>query len=218
MIHEGGGGGGGDSAPPPDRDPDECCPPIDRLNLAPVPPGTWNTTCPFAVSPTASGPLGDPRVAAVVRQCAHSFEAVLKFLAEDVFHINPASVNMFLDAADNVVAFNYQGALHFNLRYFMQSHLGIKLRFDGAAQPALDDLLAAQPPSVTDTVLASWFMTMCHELAHNGCKPHNRDFARCMQDVATSKLFPLMAALTPTRRQTMGTLLTDCITAVYSEF
>ena len=38
------------------------------------------------------------------------------------------------------------------------------------------------------TVLSFWFMTMAHELAHNGCSPHNRKFANLCEAIAAERM------------------------------
>ena len=80
----------------------------------------------------------------------HAFLSIVFNLATHVFDINGAAVNVFLDRQSGTVAFNLNGALFFNLGWFLQVHWP---SFDTEAgrERAVDD----------------WFATFCHELAHN---------------------------------------------------
>jgi hypothetical protein len=73
-----------------------------------------------------------------------------------VFGVDPAAVNIFLDKTSNTVAFNSNGSLFFNLAWFMGVHAE-KYGTVRGRQRAWD----------------SWFLTYCHELAHNLVTDHN---------------------------------------------
>lgn len=74
----------------------------------------------------------------------------------NVFGINPSAVNIFLDNRSNTVAFNLNKSLFFNLAWFMELHAD-NYHTSKGKQFALD----------------SWFLTFCHELAHNLVSDHN---------------------------------------------
>jgi hypothetical protein len=73
-----------------------------------------------------------------------------------IFTVNPSAVNIFLDRTSNTVAFNMNGSLFFNLAWYMTLHSGGWETKEGRLR-ALD----------------SWFLTYCHELAHNLVADHN---------------------------------------------
>ena len=77
-----------------------------------------------------------------------------------------ASVALFIDVDSDTVAFNHNGALFFNLRYFMQ----VSRRQDFAGRAVY------------------WFVTMAHELAHNESSEHDLAHERVMEDLIAVKL------------------------------
>ena len=56
---------------------------------------------------------------------------MLGALAGEVFSLPAGSLHVFLDADSGTVAYNSAGSLHFNLRFFMQVHLGVRWTFTG---------------------------------------------------------------------------------------
>ena len=74
----------------------------------------------------------------------------------NIFEVNPAAVNIFLDNRSNTVAFNLSGALFFNLAWFVELHLEGWNTKAGRLRG-----------------LDSWYLTYCHELAHNLVSDHN---------------------------------------------
>lgn len=81
------------------------------------------------------------------------------FSLASLFGVNPAAVSIFLDKKSRTIAFNQNRALFFNLGWFMQMHVAEYGSLAGRAR-ALD----------------SWFLTFCHELAHNLVSDHNARF------------------------------------------
>ncbi|CAG8636581.1 9366_t:CDS:2, partial [Cetraspora pellucida] len=84
------------------------------------------------------------------------FINILKDLGE-VFAILPNAIHIFYDITSNSIAFNRGKALFFNFRFYLGLH----------------DEIESSRPSV-DTIFY-WFMTFCHELAHNFVGPHNSE-------------------------------------------
>ncbi|CAI6329160.1 unnamed protein product [Periconia digitata] len=91
----------------------------------------------------------------------------LIFGLSSIFGVNPAAVNIFLDKKSNTVAFNLSGTLFFNLAWFMGLHVGGFGTVEGRLR-ALD----------------SWFLTFCHELAHNLVADHNARHSWYQQQIA----------------------------------
>ncbi|GBB83155.1 hypothetical protein RclHR1_00010037 [Rhizophagus clarus] len=84
------------------------------------------------------------------------FIDILRDLA-DVFELVPKVVHIFYDDSSNSIAFNRDGALFFNLRFYIALHeQECKLR-------------------PTNDVMTYWFMTFCHELAHNFVVHHSSE-------------------------------------------
>ncbi|CAG8558092.1 5895_t:CDS:2 [Funneliformis mosseae] len=82
------------------------------------------------------------------------FLNVLKRLAE-VFQLASEVIHIFYDTNSSSVAFNSKGALFFNLKFFLKSH---------------DDECEI---GNTGNAMTYWFLTFCHELAHNIIFVHN---------------------------------------------
>ncbi|GBB83172.1 hypothetical protein RclHR1_00010054 [Rhizophagus clarus] len=81
------------------------------------------------------------------------FINMLKDLA-DVFELELDTINIFY-SNDHTIAFNYEKTFFFNLKFYHELH---------------DDECKIKP---TVDAISFWFMTFCHELAHNFVKPHN---------------------------------------------
>jgi len=73
-----------------------------------------------------------------------------------IFDLSPHTINVFHDEAGPTIAFNSNGSLFCNLRYFTQLHLAQM----GAAEGRVE-------------ACAYWWITLCHELAHNLVKEHS---------------------------------------------
>lgn len=81
------------------------------------------------------------------------FVSMIRELA-DVFELELNTTNIFY-SNDNTIAFNYEKTFFFNLKFYHELH---------------DDECKIKP---TVNALSYWYMTFCHELAHNFVKPHN---------------------------------------------
>ena len=95
-----------------------------------------------------------------------------------IFVVNPAAVNIFFDKKSNTVAFNLNGSLFFNLAWFMALHNDGW----GSRQGRL-------------RALDSWFLTYCHELAHNLVADHNARHSWYQQQIAIEYSQQYRAAL-----------------------
>jgi hypothetical protein len=82
------------------------------------------------------------------------FINILKVLA-DVFQITPKAIRVFYDDNINSIAFNREGELFFNLKFYIGLH---------------DEKCKTKP---TMDAMTYWFMTLCHELAHNFIESHD---------------------------------------------
>ncbi|EME48298.1 hypothetical protein DOTSEDRAFT_147650 [Dothistroma septosporum NZE10] len=83
------------------------------------------------------------------------FAAVLIAVAQ-IFDLPPKTINIFHDDAGASIAFNSNGSIFCNLRYFMQLHLTGMTTAEGKQD-----------------AMAYWFVTLCHELAHNLVSQHD---------------------------------------------
>ncbi|KAI5803119.1 hypothetical protein EDC01DRAFT_494524 [Geopyxis carbonaria] len=70
-----------------------------------------------------------------------------------VFSMDPSVLNIFYDRTGNTIAFNLGGSLFCNIRFFLQLHVDRKLGWNADA-------------------VKYWYITLCHELAHNLVKDH----------------------------------------------
>ena len=82
------------------------------------------------------------------------FSSVILEVAEAV-HIPRQSLHMFYDEDSSTIAFNQDGALFMNYRYFEALH------FAGVQQGRTED------------AVVYWFVVACHELAHNIVSDHS---------------------------------------------
>jgi hypothetical protein len=73
----------------------------------------------------------------------------------DVFGLTPKAIHVFYDDHANSVAFNRDGSLFFNLKFYIGLH---------------DEECKIKP---TIDAMTYWFMIFCHELAHNFVKSHD---------------------------------------------
>lgn len=81
------------------------------------------------------------------------FSYLLNDLA-NIFRLDAGTVAIFYAKGGSVIAFNSNGSLFFNLRYFA------KLHENGQRVPSVDAWIF-------------WYTTCCHELAHNLSRPHD---------------------------------------------
>ncbi|KAI8974636.1 hypothetical protein BDB01DRAFT_805850 [Pilobolus umbonatus] len=99
------------------------------------------------------------------------FIAILNDLST-VFGLPMNSVQIFYDKEGSTIAFNTSGSLFMNLRFFLALHEDKKKE-----------------------ALIYWFMTFCHELAHNFIGPHNSEHEFYMSSFAETYLDPFMSLI-----------------------
>ncbi|CAK4029887.1 Hypothetical predicted protein [Lecanosticta acicola] len=90
------------------------------------------------------------------RQALAEFVVVLGEVA-NVFELPPQTINVFHDDSGPAIAFNSNGSLFCNLRYFMQLHSAQMSTSEGKVE-----------------AMAYWWITLCHELAHNLVSQHDQ--------------------------------------------
>jgi uncharacterized protein DUF3684 len=120
-----------------------------------------------------------PQAASIQRENAagiDAFSALLLDLAA-IFALPGQNIHMFMDPATSTIAFNLNGALFFNFNYFQKLHLaGFKTSRD----------------STIDTI-AYWWVTLCHELAHNLAKTHSAEHSFYTESFASQYFAKAMA-------------------------
>ena len=82
-------------------------------------------------------------------EAINAFAAILTSVAR-IFDLPLSTMHIFHDDAGSSIAFNGNGSIFCNLRYFMQLHLAQMDTPEGKVE-----------------AMAYWWITMCHELAHN---------------------------------------------------
>ncbi|CAF1439050.1 unnamed protein product [Adineta steineri] len=95
---------------------------------------------------------------------------LLSSLATHVFHISQSVIHLFRDINSARVAFNTNGALFFNLRYFEQVF-------------AKDLEFSLENNSTIRTIINFYFLIFCHELTHNIHLSHDLNFIHCFESV-----------------------------------
>ncbi|CCD56105.1 hypothetical protein BofuT4_P152370.1 [Botrytis cinerea T4] len=89
----------------------------------------------------------------------NSFAALLHEAA-DIYNLPRKAIHIFYDDHGNTIAFNSQGSIFCNFRFFQQLHL-----------KKLDSKSGEEKVDAG----AYWWIVLAHELAHNLVKPHNSD-------------------------------------------
>ncbi|CAE6531048.1 unnamed protein product [Rhizoctonia solani] len=94
---------------------------------------------------------------------AQKFDAMTRFgnlvvtPLRTLYKLPPSSVHLFYDTKGGLIAFNRNGSLFLNLRYYEGWH---------------DDLVKG---GHIHKALISWYFTLAHEIAHNLVQPHNAE-------------------------------------------
>ncbi|GAA6001650.1 hypothetical protein JCM10207_002248 [Rhodosporidiobolus poonsookiae] len=114
---------------------------------------------------------------------AEHHSALLRFVTQvirpvgDVFGIDPRALHVFHDLEGPLIAFNRNGSLYLNSRYYFAWH--DKLVADGQLEEAL----------------TSVFFTLGHELAHNLVKPHDAEHSFYFSSFCESYFLPMAQLL-----------------------
>jgi hypothetical protein len=95
-----------------------------------------------------------PRFMAANSSALNAFAGVMVAVA-DALHLSRQSLHLFHDGNSTTIAFNQDGALFFNYRYFEDLHL------------------ADVQQGKSGEAIIYWFVTTCHELAHNIVSDHS---------------------------------------------
>ncbi|CAE7228758.1 unnamed protein product [Rhizoctonia solani] len=102
--------------------------------------------------------ISDPSLLA-----AQKFDAMTRFgnlvvtPLRTLYKLPPSSVHIFYDTKGGLIAFNRNGSLFLNLRYYEGWH---------------DELVKG---GSIHKALISWYFTLAHEIAHNLVQPHNAE-------------------------------------------
>ncbi|EME85353.1 uncharacterized protein MYCFIDRAFT_202100 [Pseudocercospora fijiensis CIRAD86] len=107
---------------------------------------------------------------AFLQKCREALAMFVFTLSEvaNIFDLPPQTVNVFHDETGASIAFNSSGSIFCNLRYFMQLHMGGMTTAEGKID-----------------ALAYWWITLCHELAHNLAQAHDQQHSYYTESFAT---------------------------------
>ena len=106
--------------------------------------------------------IGDDDAPSFVEQNVQGlnlFESVLLESAH-VFNLRKDSIHIYYDTKGEAIAFNRSGAIFCNYRYFLQLHLPGMLNPDSFTPSEIN-------------AMVYWWVTICHELAHNIVQDHS---------------------------------------------
>ncbi|KAI9246456.1 hypothetical protein BDA99DRAFT_592382 [Phascolomyces articulosus] len=108
------------------------------------------------------------------------FTDIIKGLAT-VFELKESTLHLFYDTQGSTIAFNMNGSLFMNLRYYLALH-------------ETDDMSLFKRTKRKEALIY-WFMTICHELAHNFVSDHNSEHEFYMSSFAEVYLESLIRYL-----------------------
>ncbi|CAG8625260.1 16108_t:CDS:10 [Gigaspora margarita] len=124
----------------------------------------------------------DPSILQSLDKPLKSFIEVLVNLNQ-VFGLSSDQINIFYDNDSTSVAFNRNNALFFSLRYYI-------------------DFNDSENFVITNDILISWFMVICHELSHSIIKVHGEEHEYYMQAFMKSFMPNLMNKINEIKSQT----------------
>ncbi|CAF4927120.1 unnamed protein product, partial [Rotaria sp. Silwood1] len=96
----------------------------------------------------------------LIQQATH-LAWLLSGLAKQVFNLPVETMHLFRDIDSARIAFNSNGALFFNLRYFEQVFFGDLKSY------MKNSKLSSSSTPIVRTIINFYFMITCHELSHN---------------------------------------------------
>jgi len=108
----------------------------------------------------------------------HRFGHLLLDIAS-VFNVRPQSMHVFYDNRGATIAFNESGALFFNYHWFEQLHLP---HFETSRDVRIH-------------AVSWWWITMCHELAHNLVKEHSASHSFYTESFVQQYFMKIMAKI-----------------------
>lgn len=97
-----------------------------------------------------------------------------------VFELDPRALHIFWDEAGPLVAFNRNGGLYLNLRYYEAWH-------DADVQDGR-----------RNDAIISVYHTLAHEIAHNLVKPHDAEHSWWMSSISETYMMRLVTLLSST--------------------
>ncbi|CAN8095710.1 unnamed protein product [Discula destructiva] len=109
------------------------------------------------------------------------FEALLRDVA-DVYGVSPTALQIHFDEEGPCIAFNTDGSIFCNLRFFLQLHYN-KMR-DNIGRTAIDGRVEAS---------VWWFVVVAHELAHNLVKVHDANHSYYTESFVQEYFAKMMA-------------------------
>jgi hypothetical protein len=112
------------------------------------------------------------KVTREILKAAESFSYILAGLAEHVFNMPTAYFHIFHDVDSPQIAFNSNGSLFFNVRFFKQVHMKQQ----------------QQPLSFNASACSYWYTVAAHELAHNIEADHNAKHGDAMRAAITHRM------------------------------
>lgn len=110
-------------------------------------------------------------------QAMKRFNSILTELATKVFQLQLECIHLFYDTEGPTIAFNLSGSLFMNFRYYLALHEATKKE---------------EETSKRKEALIYWFMTLCHEIAHNFVSEHNSEHEFYLSAFAENLLGSLM--------------------------
>ncbi|TKA67206.1 hypothetical protein B0A55_09449 [Friedmanniomyces simplex] len=104
-------------------------------------------------------------------------ERFTQLLAETaaIFALPPENLNIFHDESGASIAFNSNGSIFCNLRYFEQLHLSGMTAPEGRVEAG-----------------AYWWITVCHELAHNLVSEHSSQHSYYTESMVAGYFRPML--------------------------
>lgn len=106
-----------------------------------------------------------------------------------IFNMPKESLHIYYDNSGNTIAFNAQGSIFCNYRFFAQLHLRGMMLHDHA-----------QLSHARTQALVYWWVTLCHELAHNLVSDHSAQHSYYTEQFV-AQYFPAVVSLAAGRNE-----------------
>ncbi|EJU01784.1 hypothetical protein DACRYDRAFT_107520 [Dacryopinax primogenitus] len=121
--------------------------------------------------------VNDPKaIFSSKQQSLQRFSSAVIFLMGEIYGVPQTSLHIFFDLDGPLIAFNRNGSIFLNLRYYEAWH-------DADVQRG-----------ELGKALISWYFTLAHEIAHNLVQPHNSEHEFYFSSLCEAKL-PALAGL-----------------------
>lgn len=115
------------------------------------------------IDPTSSSGV-DPTTFVASHTTALNTFSNLLLSCSAVFNLPPKTIHLFYDTTGSTIAFNSNGSIFANFRFFAQLHL-----------PGLNTTDPGARAQANAQALVYWWVVLCHELAHNLVSDHSAD-------------------------------------------